>query len=132
MEDVKLLLARIQALKSDDGGALTRTQLMVFFLQRRVQPLQHRPSKPWSFSGLGDSSQVSDDLFEKKNLDKRLRALTTLTKEDQIPDLTASYFDAQHPLPAICFAVFYSPCFLIRLKRIYNFLCSMLVFIPFA
>jgi hypothetical protein len=60
---------------------------------------------------LGDSSQVSDDLFEKKDLDKRVRALTILTKEDEIPDLTASYFDAQHPLPAVCFTVFYSPCF---------------------
>jgi hypothetical protein len=51
MEDVKPLLARIQALKSDDGGALTGTQLIAFFLQRRVQPLQHRPLKLWSFSG---------------------------------------------------------------------------------
>jgi hypothetical protein len=110
MEDVKPLLARIQALKSDDNGALTGTQLMAFFLQRRVQPLQHRPSKLWSFSGLGDSSQVSDDLFEKKDLDKRVGALTILTKEDDIPDLTASYFDAQHPLPAVCYTIFHSPC----------------------
>jgi hypothetical protein len=80
MEDVKPLLARIQALKSDDGGALIKTQLVVFFLQRRVQPLQHRPSKLWSFSSLGNSSQVSDDLFEKKDLDKRVKALTILTK----------------------------------------------------
>jgi hypothetical protein len=58
-----------------------------------------------------DSSQVSDDLFEKKDLDKRVRALTIVTKEDEIPDLTASYFNAQHPLPAVCFAVFYSSCF---------------------
>jgi hypothetical protein len=70
MEDVKALLAPIQALKSDDGGALTRTQLMAFFLQRLVQPLQHRPLKLWSFSSFGDSLQVSDDLFEKKDLDK--------------------------------------------------------------
>jgi hypothetical protein len=70
MEDVKPLLARIQALKSDDGGALSGTQLVAFFLQRRVQPLQHRLSKLWSFSGLGDSSRVSDDLLEKKDLDK--------------------------------------------------------------
>jgi hypothetical protein len=106
MEDVKPLVARIQALKSDDGGALTETQLMAFFLQCRVQPLQHRPSKLWSFFGLGDSSQVSDDLFEKKDLDKRVRALTTLMKEDEIPDLAASYFDSQHPLPAVCFTAF--------------------------
>jgi hypothetical protein len=111
MEDVKPLLTRIQALKSDDGDALTGTQIMAFFLQRRVQPLQHHPSKLWSFSGLGDPLQVFDDLFEKKDLDKRVRALTILTKEDEIPDLTASYFDAQHPLPKVYFTVFYSPCF---------------------
>jgi hypothetical protein len=70
MEDIKPLLARIQALKSNHGGALSGTQLMAFFLQRRVQPLQHCISKLWSFSGLGDSSRVSDDLMEKKDLDK--------------------------------------------------------------
>jgi hypothetical protein len=32
-------------------------------------------------------------------------------KEDEIPDLTVSYFDAQHPLPAVCFTVFYLPYF---------------------
>jgi hypothetical protein len=36
MEDIKPLLARIQALKSDDRGALSGTQMMVSFLQRRV------------------------------------------------------------------------------------------------
>jgi hypothetical protein len=40
-----------------------------------------------------------------------VRALTILTKEDEILDLTASYFDAQHPLPAVCFTLFYSSCF---------------------
>jgi hypothetical protein len=50
---------------------------------------------------LGDSSQVSDDLFENKDLDKRVRALTILTKEDEILDLTAKYFDAQHHLPMV-------------------------------
>jgi hypothetical protein len=56
MEDIKPLLARIQALKSASGGALSRTQLMAFFLQRRIQPLQHRVSKLWSYSGSEDSS----------------------------------------------------------------------------
>jgi sugar (pentulose or hexulose) kinase len=36
MEDIKPLLARIQTLKSGSGGALSGTQLMLFFLQRRV------------------------------------------------------------------------------------------------
>jgi hypothetical protein len=111
MEEIKPLLARIQALKSGKGGALSGTQLMVFFLQRRVQPLQRRLSKLWSFSGLGDSSRVSDNLLEKKDLDKRVRALTTLTKDHEIADLAARYFDSEHPLPAVCllslFAFFY-------------------------
>jgi hypothetical protein len=36
MEDIKPLLARIQTLKSGIGGVLSGTQLMSFFLQRRV------------------------------------------------------------------------------------------------
>jgi hypothetical protein len=106
MEEIKPLLARIQALKSGKGGVLSGTQLMACFLQRRVQPLQHHLSKLWSFSGLGDSSRVSDDLLEKKDLDKRVRALTTLTKDHEIADLAARYFDSEHPLPMVCFAVF--------------------------
>jgi hypothetical protein len=34
MENIKPLLARIQALKNASGGALSGTQLMSFFLQR--------------------------------------------------------------------------------------------------
>jgi hypothetical protein len=117
MEEIKPLLARIQEPKSGRGGALSGTQLMAFFLQRRVQPLQHRLSKLWTFSGLRDSSRVSEDLMEKKDLDKRVRALTTLTKDHEVTELAASYFDSQHPLPAVCFTVF------IRL----NFLLSLFV-----
>jgi hypothetical protein len=106
MEKINTLLARIQELKSGRGGALSGTQLMAFFLQHRVQPLQHRLSKVWTFFGLGDSSRVSKDLMEKKDLDKRVRALTTLTKDHEFAELTASYFDSEHPLPAVCFTVF--------------------------
>jgi hypothetical protein len=112
MEEIKLLLARIQALKSGKGGALSGTQLMAFFQQRRVQPLQHRLSKLWSYSGLGDSSRVSDDLMEKKDLDKRVRALSTLTKDYEVADLAARYFNSEHPLPAVCIlSSFYSSYF---------------------
>jgi hypothetical protein len=40
VEDMKPLLTRIQSLKSAAGGGLIGTQLMAFFLQRRIQPLQ--------------------------------------------------------------------------------------------
>jgi hypothetical protein len=102
MEDIKPLLARIQTLKSASGGALSGTQLMAFFLQRRIQPLQHRVSKLWSYSGSEDSSRVSEEDIDKKDLDKRVRALTTLTKDDEILALAADFFDSEHPLPAVC------------------------------
>jgi hypothetical protein len=127
MEEIKPLLARIQALKSGRGGALSGTQLMAFFLQRRVQPLQHRLSKLWTFSGLGDSSRVSEDLMEKKDLNKRVRALTTLTKDHEITELAASYFDSKHPLPAVCLLASF-----IRLLILYHCFSHncRLVFLP--
>jgi hypothetical protein len=101
MEDIKPLLARIQPLKSG-RGVLSGTQLMLFFLQRRVQPLQHYVSKLWSYSGLKDSSRVSEEDIDKKDLDKRVRALTTLTKDHDIPALATDFFDSEHPLPSVC------------------------------
>jgi hypothetical protein len=115
MDEIKPLLARIQSLKDASGGVLSGTQLMAFFLQRRIQPLQHRVSKLWSYSGLEDSSRVSKEDIDKKDLDKRVRALTTLTKDDDIPALTADFFDFEHPLPAVCafsFATFLFICLL--------------------
>jgi hypothetical protein len=70
IKDIKPLLTRIQSLKSATGGALTGTQLMVFFLQRRIQPLQACDSKLWSYSGSEDPSRVSKQDLEKKGLDK--------------------------------------------------------------
>jgi hypothetical protein len=43
---------------------------MAFFVQRRVQPLQHRLTKLWSYAGLEDPTRVSEDLIEKKDVDK--------------------------------------------------------------
>jgi hypothetical protein len=45
---------------------------------------------------------VSKEDIDKKDLDKRVRALTTHTKDDEIPVLTADFFDSEHPLPAVC------------------------------
>jgi hypothetical protein len=75
---------------------------MAFFLQRRIQPLQARISKLSSYSGLEDPSRVSKQDPEKKDLDKRVRSLTTLTKEKEIPALAADFFDSTHPLPEVC------------------------------
>jgi hypothetical protein len=115
MEEIKPLLARIQELKSGIGGALSGTQLMAFFLQHWVQPLQHHLSKLWTFSSLGDPSRVSENLMENKDLDRRVRALTTLTKDHKVADLAASHFDSEHPLSAVTFPVFTCLVFLLLL-----------------
>jgi hypothetical protein len=66
MEQIAPLLTRIQTLKGGKGGALSGIQLMVFFVQRRVQPLQHRLSKLWGYSGLEDPSRISEDNRETR------------------------------------------------------------------
>jgi hypothetical protein len=101
VKSIKPLLTRIQALKSAAGGGLTGMQLMVFFLQRRIQTLQARVSKLWSYSSSDDPSRVSNQDPEKKDLDKRVRSLTTLTKEKEIPALTVDFLDSTHPLPKV-------------------------------
>jgi hypothetical protein len=72
VESIKPLLARIQELKNAAGSGLTGTQLMVFFLQRRIQPLQARVSRLWTYSGSNDPSRVSSRDPEKKVLEKRV------------------------------------------------------------
>jgi hypothetical protein len=102
VENIKPLLTHIQSLKSAAGGRLTGMQLMAFFLQRRIQPLQAHVSKLWSYSGSDDPSRVFNQDPEKKNLDKPVRSLTTLMKEKEIPALIADFFDSAHPLPKVC------------------------------
>jgi hypothetical protein len=101
VEQILPLLSRIKALKGGQGGALSGIQLMAFFIQRRVQPLQHRLTKFWSYSGLEDPTRVSEDLISKEDVDKRVRSLTKLTKDHAVADLTADFFDSVHPLPEV-------------------------------
>jgi hypothetical protein len=74
---------------------------MVFFLQRRIQPLQSRVSKLWTYSGLTDPSRVSAKDLEKKDLDKRVRSLTIRTVKMEIPACTAAFFNSTDPLPEV-------------------------------
>jgi hypothetical protein len=102
MEGIAPLLTHIQALKGGKGGALSGIQLMAFFVQCRVQPLQHHLSKIWNYSGLVDPSHIFGDLMEKQEIDKRVRNLTKLTKDHAVAELAADYFDSIHPLPKVC------------------------------
>jgi hypothetical protein len=98
MEQIAPLLTHIQALKGDKGGTLSGIQLMAFFVQRRVQPLQHRLTKLWNYSGLEDPARISEDLIQKQDVDKRVRSLTKLTKDHAVAELAAGYFDSVHTL----------------------------------
>jgi hypothetical protein len=100
---------------------------MAFFMQRRVQPRQHRLSNLWNFSGLGDSSRVSVNLMEKQDINKRVRALTKLTKDHAVADLAADYFDSKHPLPKVhsfCMSFF---CLLHRLPTVFLLILTILL-----
>jgi hypothetical protein len=65
---------------------------------RQIQPLQARVSKLWTYSGLSDPSRVSPTSLEKKQLEKRVRSLTTLTSKKVVPACRAVPFDFTHPL----------------------------------
>jgi hypothetical protein len=101
VDNIKPLLARIQELKNAAVSGLTGTELMVFFLQRCIQPLQARVSKLWTYSGSNDPSRVSSRDPKKKDLDKRVRSLTTLTAKIEVPACLATVFDSTHPLPQV-------------------------------
>jgi hypothetical protein len=50
---------------------------------------------------LVDPSRISRDLMEKREVDKRVRSLTKLTKDHAVAELAANYFDSMHPLPEV-------------------------------
>jgi hypothetical protein len=110
IEQITPLLSRIQALKGGKGGALSGIQLTAFFVQHRVQPLQHRLTKLWSYSSLEDPARISEDLIEKQDVDKRVRSLTKLTKDHAVAELAANYFDSVHPLPEVHSYLFLFTC----------------------
>jgi hypothetical protein len=129
VEEILPLFSRIKALKGGEGGALSGMQLMVFFIQHRVQPLQHRLTKLWNYSGLEDPTRVSEDLISKEDVDKRVRNLTKLTKEHAVADLTADFFDSVHPLPEVrilastfCQTLLGSTCVIICLCALLTYL----------
>jgi hypothetical protein len=101
VKSIKPLLAYIQDLKNAAGKELTGTQLKVFFLQRCLQPLQARVSKLWTYFDSNDPSRVSPKDPEKKDLDKRVRSLTTLTTKLAVPACLAAAFDSTHTLPQV-------------------------------
>jgi hypothetical protein len=73
---------------------------MVFFLQRRIQPLQAQISKLWAYSGTTDPSRVSKKNPMIKELEKRVRSMTMLFAKKVLPACVVP-FDAKNPLPEV-------------------------------
>jgi hypothetical protein len=101
VEAIQLLLAQILELKNAAQKGLNGTQFIVFFLQHRIQPLQARVSKLWSYSGVVDPSRVSKKDPAPKDLEKRVRSMTKLTSKNDVLVCLATPFDAIHPLPKV-------------------------------
>jgi hypothetical protein len=55
----------------------------------------------FSYSSLKDPSRVFEEDIDKKDLDKRVRSLTTLSKDHDIPALATDFFESEHPLPSV-------------------------------
>jgi hypothetical protein len=94
-------LARIQELKNVAKKELHGTQLIAFFLQQQIQPMQAQISKLWMYSGTTDPSQVSKKDPTTKELEKRVRSMTTLMAKKTFPACLAVPFDAKNPLPEV-------------------------------
>jgi hypothetical protein len=101
VEAIQPLLAQILELKNAAQKGLNGTQLIVFFLQREIQPLQAHVSKLWSYSDVVDPSRVSKKGLAIKDLKKRVRSMTKLTAKNEVLVCLATPFDAIHPLPKV-------------------------------
>jgi hypothetical protein len=60
--------------------------------------------------------------MEKKDLGKRVRALTTLTKDHEIAELATNYFDSKHPFAMVCTFPIYPFSFFLPLVAVSSFL----------
>jgi hypothetical protein len=103
VEVIQQLFTRILELKNAAKKELNGTQLMVFFLQCQIQPLQAQILKLWSYLGATDPSRVSKKDLAIKDPKKRVRSMTKLTTKMAVPACLATPFDAKHPLPKVLY-----------------------------
>jgi hypothetical protein len=96
------LLTQIVKLKDVANKELNSTQLIVFFLQRWIQPLQARVSRLWAYSGVKDRSRVSQSNLTTEEVEKKVRSFTKLTKKLLVPACLATSYESKNPLPKVC------------------------------
>ncbi|KAK1630980.1 hypothetical protein QYE76_005295 [Lolium multiflorum] len=93
------LMTRIHELQNTRGKELSGTQITVYFLKSRVQPLQARKFPLWKYTGDEDVDRLSADL-EVKDLEKLVRKISSLSKKDPIPSsCRVKPYSADNALP---------------------------------
>jgi hypothetical protein len=71
------------------------------FISSETNSTAHRVSKLWTYSSLKDPSRVSPTNLEKKDLEKRVKSLTTLAAKMVVLAYLTIPFDSTHPLPKV-------------------------------
>jgi hypothetical protein len=101
-EETQPLLTQIAQLKAVTNKELNDTQFILFFRQCRIQPLQARVSKLWSYSGSKDQSQISQSDLTTDELEKKVHSFMKLTKMLPVSSCLATPYESKNPLPKVC------------------------------
>ena len=80
--EVAPLYLRVEELKKTAGREVSGLHLMALFIKRCVQPLQHRGSPMWRFSGVDDPTRVRREDVSSAEFESRVHRLTRLSQND--------------------------------------------------
>ena len=58
---------------------------MTTFIRRRIQPLQARAHGMWMYQGVSDPTRVGREELSTNEVQKSVRAITTLAVDDDFP-----------------------------------------------
>jgi hypothetical protein len=99
--ELEALMTRIMKLKTAVNKEMNGVQLIAYFLQNHIQPLKVRVSQMWNYFGSKHKLRNSEEDVPKEILQKQVRSLTMLTKNDVIPPCPATPYSASKPLPKV-------------------------------
>ena len=96
------LLESIAKMVRQSGKELAGTAIYSLFIQRRIQPIQHRSHPMWEYSGVKDSTRCSKDELSLKEVTDAARKLSKLSKDEPfLIEPTVTPFSKENPLPKV-------------------------------
>jgi hypothetical protein len=96
------LMTRIVKLNTAVNKEMNGLQLIVYFHRIRIQPVKARVPQMWTYSGTIDKSRTLAEEVVDEVIQKQVRSLTKLTKNNTIPPCPAIPYSASKPLPKVC------------------------------